>query len=358
MGELLTVCAILTEAALAASLLEHAESVRASFGWRDNVMLSPFSPVARGFGRAELESFLSWQRGDWRVLTLLSGDVLRYISPPSEASGEQQWLLHAESRWEPRAGWRAALKADAFLQDLVVDLSETEAARTVLADRVRGAFATLAPRLPMPAGFALEPSVQRKRIDYRSLNADYDETRAGVRLTWRRGHGPGLALGWTEQQRDYADRTQYTARGRPIAGTKLAFEIRELQVRADTTWQAAGAWTGVLTVARGSTRDGASGFFDHDQRHARVDLTWQPAAWKLSLEVDAKRADYLVQTVGTGLAPPPRIADTYSARLRVERRLNPSWLAFLEHGWERNRSNEREFSYRTNTALAGLQRDF
>ena len=345
-------------AAPVAAELEHAETVRLGFGWRDNVMLSAFAPLARGFARTELESFLLWRRGDWRAIGLLNADVLRYFSPPAEASGEQQWLAHAESRWEPRDEWRVALKADAFLQDMVVDLSETEAARTVLADRVRGGIATFAPRMPIPGGFTLEPSWQLKRVDYRKLTGDYDETRAGARLQWHRGQGPVLSLGWGENRRSYADRPNYTIRGRPLAGTRLEFRLREVQLRAETSWRAVGDWNAALAFTRASTRDGASGFFDLDQKGARLELSWRTGPWRLTLEGDAKRADYRVQTVGTGLAPSPRLADTFSARLRAERRINPRWLGFVEQAWERNRSNEREFSYRANTALAGVQRDF
>lgn len=355
---LLLAISVAPPVAAAADGLEHAETLRAGFGWRDNVMLSAFAPLARGFGRAELESFLHWRRGDWRSIALLNADLLRYFSPPAEASGEQQWLLHVESRWEPREDWRAAVKADTFVQDMVVDLSETEAVRTVLADRVRGGIATLAPRMPLPGGFTLEPALQLKRVDYRTLTGDYDETRAGARVQWRRGHGHLLALGWGEHRRRYADRPQYTARGRPVTGTRLDFQLKEFQLRSETSWRAAGEWSAALAFTRGSTRDGASGFFDLDQKGARSELSWQAGPWRLSLEGDAKRADYRVQTVGTGLTPPPRVADAYSARLRAERRLNLRWLVFAEQAWERNRSNEREFSYRANTALAGVQRDF
>ena len=71
-----------------------------------------------------------------------------------------------------------------------------------------------------------------------------------------------------------------------------------------------------------------------------------------------KRMDYIIQTVGAGTAPPPRVADNFETSLRVERELTSAWTVFAEHRWERNRSNESEFDYRANTVLAGLQRSF
>lgn len=338
--------------------LERAESVRASVGWRDNVMLSPFSAIGRAFVRGEVESFLSARRGDLRFISLVSGDVLRFVSPPPETAGEQQWFAHLEGRWQPRASWRVALKVDGFQQDMVSDLSETEAVRTVLATRVRGAFATFAPRLELPAGLALEPFTQVKRIAYSAVPGDYDESRTGVRLE-REGSGRlTLALLAVTQDRRFATRQQHTAGGRPLAGTRLRFRQQELSLRAGTRWNATGEWKAAVTAGGGRLRDGASGFFDHDQRHVRAEVGWRPGDWHLLLEAEARRAEYLVQTVGSGIAPPPRIADGHTSRLRVERALGGGWGTFGEFTWERVRSNEREFSYRAHGALAGVQREF
>ena len=332
--------------------------VRGSIGWRDNVMLSPFSPVGRAFVRGEVESFLSGRRGDLRLISLVSGDVLRFVSPPPETAGEQQWFAHVEARWQPGKAWRAALKVDGFLQDMVSDLSETEAVRTVLATRVRGAFATFAPRFELPAGLALEPFTQVKRVVYSAVPGDYDESRSGVRLE-REGSGRlTFALLAVTQDRRFATRQQHTAGGRPLAGTRLRFRQQELSLRVGTQWNAAGEWKAAVTAGAGRLRDGASGFFDHDQRHVRTELSWRPGDWRLLLEAETRRTDYLLQTVGAGITPPPRIADGHASRLRVERALGGRWGTFGEFSWERVRSNEREFSYRALGALGGVQREF
>jgi hypothetical protein len=79
---------------------EQTTSLRSSVGWRDNGLLSSFAPIGRGFGRAEIETFLTKGQGDWRWLAFVNGDVLRYFSPPPETGGEQQWFLHGEARWQ------------------------------------------------------------------------------------------------------------------------------------------------------------------------------------------------------------------------------------------------------------------
>ena len=231
------------------SRLQRAEVIRTSVGWRDNVMLSPFSPLGRAFLRGEAESFLALNRGDWRLISLLSGDVLRYFAPPAESAGEQQWFAHLEARWQRWAAWRVSLKADGFLQDVVSDLSETEAVRTVLATRVRGAFVTIGTRVELPAALSLEPFFQVKRVDYALIPGDYDESRGGFRLEWRAAPRLLFSLVGVSQDRSYATRQQHTAGGRPLAGTRLRFGQDDAVLRAETGWTLGGEWKAALAAA-------------------------------------------------------------------------------------------------------------
>jgi hypothetical protein len=334
-------------------------TVRTSLGWRDNILLSPFAPLERTFGRAELEAILLRpMRNRWEVISFLTGDVLRYFSPPAETGGEQQWSLHAEGRWQPVEAARLALKGAGYFRDLVVDLSETEARRVIAPTRVRGGYLTTATRFTLPAGIRFEPAVQAKRTDYRDYAGDYDELRSGGRLEWRRGRGFGAAVAWYESRRTYAQRGEYTAGGRPLPGTQLRFRQRDGEVRIQSAWTAGGEWSAAVAAGRVENRDGASGYFDFDQQRARLELRWSGAHWGVHLDADAKRLDYLVQTVGAGLVPPPRIVDDYEVALRIERPLRSGWLGYAEQRWERSRSNEVDFSYRANTFSVGIQREF
>ncbi len=332
--------------------------VRTSLGWRDNVLLSPFDPIERAFARAELEALLLRpMRNRWEFISFLNGDVLRYLSPPAESGGEQQWSLHAETRWQPIDAARLALKGAGYLRDMVIDLSETEARRVVAPTRVRGGYVTLASRFTLPAKFRFEPSVQVKRTDYRDYPGDYDEVRSGGRLEWR-GGGFTLSAAWFEARRSYDQRGEYTAGGRPLPDTHLRFRQRDGELKARTTWTAGGDWSVAATVGKLENRDRASGYFDYDQKRARLEVSWERAAWQVTLDADAKRLDYLVQTVGAGIAPPPRISDDYDLTLRTQRTLSERWAVFAEHRWERSRSNELDFRYQANTVLAGIQREF
>jgi hypothetical protein len=143
-----------------------------------------------------------------------------------------------------------------------------------------------------------------------------------------------------------------------LPGTQLHFRQREGEARARLAWSGAGDWSLTATAGRLENRDEASGYFDYDQKRGRLELNWQRNGWRATLDGELKQIDYLGQTVGAGIAPPARMADDDDLRLRLEREVAGGWTIFAEHRRERSRSNEAGFSYRANTALAGVQRDF
>jgi hypothetical protein len=250
-----------------------------------------------------------------------------------------------------------SLKGTGYMSDMVIDLSETEGTRVVAPTRVHGAYAVAATRVTW-GKFLFEPSVQLKRTDYREYSGDYDEIRAGGRIEWRQSDAFALSASWLDSRRRYDQRLQFNAGGRALPGTHLRFRQRDGELRVRSGWKRGGEWTFTATVGQLENRDEASGYFDYDQKRARVQLDWSRAAWRLNLDADARRMDYLVQTVGAGIAPPPRVSDDHEITLGFERDLNERWMLFGQHRWERSRSNELEFSYRANTVLAGVQCSF
>jgi hypothetical protein len=343
------------------SATEVTSSARFSVGWRDNVMLSPFDPVARSLVRGEVESMVLRGWGSrFMLVGFVNGDVTRYVSPPPDTGGEQQWYAQGEARWTPAPSTSVALKTAGFYQDAVIDLSETQNTRLVAPTHALGGTATALIRWQLPAGFAFEPSFQGRRTTYRDYAGDYDESRAGLRLEWRPSTKAwSLGLTWAQIGRPYDTRPRYTAGGRALSGTHLRLEqtIQEIRVERIGEWRP-GRWKLAATLGRLTNRDGGSGYFDYDQRRARLLGEVSRGPWHLSVEGEARRTEYLVQTSGTGLTPPPRVADGFDTTARVARDFGRSRQVFLEHRWERSRSNEEQFSYRANTMLAGVQLGF
>jgi hypothetical protein len=245
-----------------------------------------------------------------------------------------------------------SLKGVGYLTDMVIDLSESESSRLVAPTRVRGGYIVASTRGAWRR-FWLEPFLQVKRTDYRDYAGDYDETRSGARVEWQHSDALAISIAGFDSRRGYDERVQYTAGGRALPGTHLRFRQRDGEAKVRMAWK---DWTFAGSVGQMANRDHASGYFDYGQKRARVELGWAHASWRAAVEADVRRVEYRVQTVGAGLAPPPRINDDYDLSFRAERDLDEYWTIFGEYRWERSRSNEREYSYRANTVLAGVQR--
>lgn len=343
-------------------------TLRASSGWRENVAASPFTPVDRAFWRTEAESFLFRPLGPhWRAIGFLNADVLRYFSPPTGVSGEQQFVAHLEGRWLPNEFFRLSLKTVGFRQDAIVDPSSTEGGQLApIWVRLDGGYATLTPRVTLPWHVTIEPALQIKRIDYRrNYNGDYNESRPGVRLEWKRTDAFALIASWRQAVRHYASLTQTHLSNRPIKGNPLlSLHQREGELRATSTFEAGGTWTLSALTSRMENRDRAMGFLDYNQKRAGLEVGWSRKTWRINLAGEARRQDYLQQQVGVGAVQTPRITDAFEATGRIEWDVAAKWTLFAENRWERSRSNIKDFddtelfSYRTNTASLGVQRSF
>jgi hypothetical protein len=343
------------EAAIAALTLPAWQvdtTLRASAGWRDNVLLSAVAPESRAFARSEVEG-LVWRpaRGAWEHLAFLNGTLTRYADPPPDVSGEQEWFLHGETRWQPHPRFRLSASALGFYQDQVLDLSATEAERFVARIRLRGLLAGSEARLRLPAGFTVAAFGQAQRADYRDFAEDYDEGRGGLRASWSRGETVTLSATALARRRSYAERVTYTASGRPLAGTRLHFSQKEGELKAEGR---RGPWSVTGTARREESRDEASGFFDTTEEGFRIDAGWESDPWRVSLDAGYERTRYPVQTVGIGFEPELRQQRDHEARLRIERTLGEHWTLYGDAHWERSRTNLENASYTAKTFVLGV----
>ncbi len=336
---------------------------RASAGWRTNVTLSSFHSLDRAFWRTEAELIVLRRFAEqWRLIGYADADLLRYVSPAPGVPGEQELVASIELRWQPAQWTRTSVKGVGFTQTTFIDPSETEGSQQLpLRVRLRAGFSTFAERFSLPAGFAVEPSFQVKEVRYVGYAGDYTETRPGIRVLWTRSPVLELSAAFFASRRSYAELAPSTAANRPLPGQKLSLRQQEAELRARTR---RGNWTVTLVAARLGNRDRTQGFLDYDQNRASLDVEWERGPWRVTLQTDARRMDYLVQKVGVGTSRPARIADAYDLTGHVERDVGHNWAIFLENRWERRRSNVADdsgahpFSYRTNLASAGIQRTF
>ena len=110
-----------------------------------------------------------------------------------------------------------------------------------------------------------------------------------------------------------------------------------------------------MRAGRLTYRDNGPGYFNFHQERIAHEIEWRSGKWLCRVVGEAKRVAFDVQTVGFGLAPPPRIKDEFLAEVRVERALGRRWTVLAGGTWERARSNDAVASYVVNEGLLGLR---
>lgn len=334
-------------------------ALRTSVGYRDNIFLSAFAPTSRTFGRGEAEFVISsLPLQAWQWTALLNGDVLRYFRAAPGAGGEQQWLVHGDLRWNGSERFFTTLAMQGYYQDMVLDLSETEAVRVVAPVKVRGAMLTASTHVPAPGGFALVPSVRAHWSDYLDYSADYQENQEGLRLEWKQSDLLVISAGGQLLQRNFSERTQYTAGGRSLPDTHLHFKQSSGDLKVQSSWIWLGKWTASAAASRMQNRDDGSGYFDYDRNRGKADIGWSTDRWSVTCGGDRQHSTYLVQTAGIGIAPPARVSTDTELSLRVERHFSSRWTVFAEGRHEQSTSNQEEFSYRARSISSGVELNF
>lgn len=330
-------------------------SAAASYGFKDNLLLSPVAEERSPFARGNVSFFL------WRVPTgqfdfslLADADRSRYFSGDAvEHDAKAITLADAGYRFGEVA--KLSLPVTGYYSDRVQDDSESEAERLVSRMKVTGASVGPTFRWNLHPSWWLEGQALAERKRYEGGGSDGDVGEGSARLAWKPLARVELRLTAIRRWRDFEQRLQTTAAGRELAGTQLKAAEREGQLRCDVTWDEAARWKSSTRVGARDYRDNGSGYFNFREKKIAHEVEWKGGRWLVAIEARAWRLDYAIQTVGFGIDPPPRIKDEFSVELRVERTLGRRWTALAGYTWERSRSNDPFASYRMNEGLLGLR---
>lgn len=330
-------------------------TAEASYGYKDNLLLSGSARERSAFARGSL-SFLLLRAttGRYDASLFAQVDGSHYFSGTTVDHDAKAWT---QTEFGYRFGdvLKVSLPLTGYYSDQVFDVSDTEVERLVAKLKVTGAMAGPLVRWTLHPAWWLEAQAVGETKRYADHSNDGGVGEGALRLGWKPGGRVELRFAALQRWRDYDHRARYTAAGRELAGTQLKIAEREYQLRGDITWDAAGRWRTLTRAGVMDYRDNGSGYFNFREYRAGHELEWKGDAWSARLGGEVKRIDFQVQTVGFGIAPPPRVKDEFRAELHVERKLGRSWTAIAEYTWERSRSNDAIASYVANEGLLGLR---
>lgn len=326
-----------------------------SYGYKDNLLLSGTAEERSAFARGSLSFLLlraTTGRFDYTLFAQIDGS--HYFTGTTVDHDARAWM-QTEFGYRFGETLKLSLPVTGYYSDQVFDVSDTDVERLVAKLKVTGAMAGPLARWTLDPAWWLEAQAVGETKRYADRSNDGGVGEGALRLGWKPGGRVELRLAAMQRWRDFDHRARYTAAGRELAGTQLKIAEREYQVRGDITWDAAGKWRSLTRAGVMAYRDNGSGYFNFREQRAGHELEWKGGVWSARLGGEAKRIDFHVQTVGFGIAPPPRIKDEFHAELHVERKLGRTWTALAEYTWERSRSNDAIASYVANEGLLGLR---
>jgi hypothetical protein len=329
-------------------------SLEASYGYKDNLLLSSIAEERSAFARGGIEFLLlRIPTGRFEFSVYTEADRTQFFSGKTIDHEAQVWVS-TETAYRFGEALRLSVPVTGYYTDRVVDISDTEAERVVAELKETGAM--VGPTLRWTRGrFWVEAQAQGQRRYYeeRSFNSDVGE--GAVRVAWIPREHVELRLTGARRWRDYEGRARYNAAGREIVGTRLKISEREVEGRLVLKWGQAAQWQSTTRVSGSEYRDNGSGYFSYAQKKLAQEVEWAGTGWLVRCSGIAQRIDYDVQTVGFGLQPPARLRDDFSAVVRIERKFTPRWTLFANYEWERSRSNDRFAAYSMNEGLLGAR---
>lgn len=333
-------------------------AVETAAGHRDNLLLSAAAEERSGFvhGAAEL-LLLRTPGGAVEPSFFLQAEGKRFGSGRTVRQESSAWL-QADAAWRPSPSWRWSLPLAAFHDQRVFDVSDTDVERLIAETRALGVLGGPRVRWSPGAAWDVEAQAAGDRVRYADGVNDSGVARGLLRVAWRPAAGWEAGLSGWRRERAYDHRLNYSAAGRPLAGTRLRITEGEGELTLRARWGRDERGTATTRMAVLRVRDNGSGYFDHRERRVEQEFEWSGETWKVKLEGSFRRVAFDVQTVGLGLAPPPRRRDGLEAALRVERQLGDGWSWFTAGRAERSRSNDFLRSYGVKEGLIGLRRSW
>lgn len=335
----------------------YSTSLDATYGYRDNLLLSTLQPESSAFARGVAEAMLlRTPTGKLEYSFFIQGQRTRFF--------ENETVDHEASAWaQSDLGYlltdslRVGLPVAGYYTDRVFDVSNIETERDVAELSVRGAMVSPVVKWKFLESWWVEAQGSGERKRYRDGSNDGTVGEGTVRLGWIRGERFGVQVAGIRRWRDYEHRVLKSSVGRDRPGTVLKISEQELQGRFDIGWDGDNRWRTITTFSLLHYRDSGSGYYNYREERVDHELEWKGERWLVRVGGVAKRQDFAVRTVDDedGGERPKRLREEFQASLHLERTLCPHWTALASYSWERTRSNDFFAGYRVNEGLLGLR---
>jgi hypothetical protein len=332
-------------------------NARAGAGYKDNVLLSPMGLGGSGLNFTELEATLVRLPADGTQVNLYAlGEDRRYWRS-GLVDKEQTGLVLAQIKRDFSTRWQGTLTAQYLYHDQVFDVSTTEQTITTVQAQANAFVVRPALRRELPGPWWTELELELTRYEFIAPLDDYWEGGPRAVIVREYGHQSELTLAAQYRQRAYENREQVSLAGLVQPGLALRLNEYGAELAVRHHWDAAKKWRGTLRLNLAREEDNGAGYFDNWRWQTTTQLEYRAKDWLVRARARGALSSYSHQPV-SAVNPETRERFSFSASLRVERRLDKRWKALAEYERELASSNRPFDGYRANTIVAGFEWEY
>ncbi len=338
-------------------------SVHAGYGYKDNVLLSPFIAEGSPFFVSGLEvTLMRLPVGGWQFAFDLEAEDIRYLQRV-DVNKEQTLMALSQFKKFFGDGWQSGANLIYFYQDQVQDVSLVEA--NLSTARVQGHNVTMRPFVRWD--FATNWWAQLEASGTRQLlRAPLDNFwEAGPRLTLARdyGHASEVRLSYWLFEELFDTQNATDASGNDLPGTSLTQLTHNIELRLDHYWDARRHWCTTALLGLAHNADNGAGYFNYWRYQTGGQLAYRDDHWEIKGQIDLSYYDFPVRTASTveQISPPgaSKLHDaTFELDVRAVRKLTKLLKIYAEFKRDRWLSNEAADAYLANTVSGGLELEF
>jgi hypothetical protein len=332
--------------------------LRAGFGYKDNVLLSPNSPIGSSFFTSGLDlTIFRLPLDGWEVNFSIVGDDVRYFERPGGLNGEDLFLASAQAQKYLGEVWRAGLELRYIYSDQVLqELVETGGVRAVEA---KGQTLGVRPfvRRDLTTNWWVQLEAPLAREWWQSP----------LDSTWKFGGLAVLGLNYDSHSQLalsggglFIHHDEWLARdasGNELPGVKLAVRRLLAELKWEHHWDARKQWSTSTRLGFNHSLDNGGSFYDYYRYWVSEELRFHNLNWDAKASAGLSYYDFPVQTVDVPPSPTLHLA-TINAGFRLERRLYKSLRAFGTFEYEQTTSDDPASEYHEKTFTGGVSWEF
>lgn len=351
------------EDSLGLSLWDSLLTIKAGGGYKDNPLLSPFTPLDTPIVTVGLEYFLTRLPVDGHQFTIFfSGDERRFVQPvrpaPEVDEAKHELVLLSQASYRYFGNHLVSGLTFTHLHAAqVFDASEFGGQPGTI--RASGHALILAPsiRYPLPGRLYLQAEYVLTRQHFKEPVSSYWEFGPKASAGWQYQTNSSFDLSFQYIERPFDTRQQTDPLGQPLSGTLLTTFDTRYEASWKQTWYAPLRLQTTARVFRiGRVEDG-EGFSDYTRTGGSLSAQMEPGKWMFRGLVRKSNYDFDLQIVSV-FDPVPRTRVEEEFEARIEYRWTSRFRTYAEYLHERQTSNVEADDYHANTWQAGVEVDF